>query len=151
MENKMYLIHEEDYIQHIDEKAMLYSFVKQLAYLAEKMKPTHENASLLKMAKYFDATAEELFSTWGIPKSYLVFGKKEELMELMENELIAPEDASFYPCGEDCPCGSRCCDEADSDNADEDEDDEFAEMVEVLSALIHKVFGDNVSVHVLME
>ena len=46
-------------------------------------------------------------------------------------------------------CGSGCCDEADGDNADED--DEFAEMVEVLSALIHKVFGDNVSVHVLME
>ena len=68
----------------------------------------------------------------------------------MENELIAPEDAGFYPCGEDCPC-SRCCDEADADNADEDKDDEFAEMMEVLSALIHKVFGDNVSVHVLME
>ena len=31
MNNNLYLIHEEDYIKHIDEKVLLYSFVKQLA------------------------------------------------------------------------------------------------------------------------
>ena len=92
MNDKMYLIHEEDYIKHIDEKVLLYSFVKQLTHHIAKMKSARENENLIKMAKYYDTAAENLFSFWGIPKSYLVFDKKEDLSELMENELITPEE-----------------------------------------------------------
>lgn len=149
MENKMYLIHEEDYIKHINEKMQLYSFVKQLTHHIGKMKPTCENENLIKMAQYYDTAAEELFSSWGIPVSYLVFGSKNDLTELMENELIEPEEASFYPCDDNCCCNCGYCCEADGDETDED--DEFAEMMEALSAFIHGVFGGNVSVHIVLE
>lgn len=148
MNDKMYLIHEEDYIKHIDEKVLLYSFVKQLTHHIAKMKSARENENLIKIAKYYDTAAENLFSFWGIPKSYLVFDKKEDLSELMENELIEPEEAGFYPCDSGCAGNCPCC-EAEDDEADEDED--FSEMLETLSALIHDVFGDNVSVHIVLE
>lgn len=67
MNDKMYLIHEEDYIKHIDEKVLLYSFVKQLTHHIAKMKSARENENLIKMAKYYDTAAENLFSFWGIP------------------------------------------------------------------------------------
>lgn len=153
MDEKMYLIHEEDYIKHIDEKVLLYSFVQQLTHHIAKLKPTRENESLIKMAKYYGTAAKNLFSFWGIPKSYLVFDKKEDLAELMENELIEPEDAGYYPC-DDSECCRNCafCCEAGDDEADEDdEDDDFAEMMEALSSFLHSVFGDNVSVHIVLE
>ena len=40
---KEYLIHEDDYIRHINEKVMLYSFVKQLTHHIGKMKPIRGN------------------------------------------------------------------------------------------------------------
>ena len=149
MNNDLYLIHEDDYIKHIDEKVLLYSFVKQLAHHIAKLKPTLESERLIKMAKHYDAAAEDLFRFWGIPKSYLVHDEKEALVELMENELIAPEEAGFYPCGDDFPCDCGYCCESGGD--DTDEDDDFAEMMEALSAFIHSIFGDSVSVHIVLE
>ena len=58
MNDKMYLIHEEDYIKHIDEKVLLYSFVKQLTHHIAKMKSARENENLIKMAKYYDCRRE---------------------------------------------------------------------------------------------
>ena len=155
MNNNVYLIHEEDYIRHIDEKVMLYSFVKQLTHHIGRMKPTRANENLIKTAKCYDTAAENLFNSWGIPKSYLVFDDKEALAELMENELIAPEDAGYYPCDDECDCfpctwgGCCCCCEAGDDEADEDE--YIAEMMAELSSFIHSIFGDSVSVHIVVE
>lgn len=149
MDNNLYLIHEEDYIKHIDEKVLLYSFVIQLTHHIAKLKPTCENEKLIKMAKYYETSAENLFSFWGIPKSYLVYDNKEDLTELMENELIEPEEAGFYPCGNDCSCNCAYCCESEDDETGEE--DEFAEMMEALSAFIHSIFGDNVSVHIVLE
>lgn len=39
----------------------------------------------------------------------------------MENELIEPEEAGFYPCDSGCAGNCPCC-EAEDDEADEDED-----------------------------
>lgn len=98
MNNNVYLIHEEDYIKHINDKMMLYSFVKQFAHHIDKMKPTRANEAIMKMARTYGTIAENLFNSWGIPKSYMVFEDRDDLAELMENELIAPEDAGYYPC-----------------------------------------------------
>ena len=154
--NNEYLIHEDDYIRHINEKVMLYSFVKQLTHHIGKMKPTRGNENIIKMAKCYDTAAENLFNSWGIPKSYLVFDNKEDLAELMENELIAPEDAGYYPCDDECdffPCTCGCCCETEDeyDEDDEDEDEYIAEMMAELSSFIHSIFGDNVSVHIVVE
>ena len=151
---KEYLIHEDDYIRHINEKVMLYSFVKQLTHHVGKMKPIRGNESLIKMAKCYDTAAENLFSSWGIPKSYLVFDNKEDLAGLMENELIEPEEAGYFFCDDECCCGNcECCCEAEDYDDDEeiDEDENFAEMMAELSSFIHSIFGDNVSVHIVFD
>ena len=151
---KEYLIHEDDYIRHINEKVMLYSFVKQLTHHIGKMKPIRGNESLIKMAKCYDTAAENLFNSWGIPKSYLVFDNKEDLAELMENELIEPEEAGYFFCDDECCCGNcECCCEAEDYDDDEeiDEDEDFAEMMAALSSVVHNIFGDNVSVHIVVE
>ena len=151
---KEYLIHEDDYIRHINEKVMLYSFVKQLTHHIGKMKPIRGNESLIKMAKCYDTAAENLFNSWGIPKSYLVFDNKEDLAELMENELIEPEEAGYFFCDDECCCGNcECCCEAEDYDDDEeiDEDENFAEMMAELSSFIHSIFGDNVSVHIVFD
>ena len=152
--NNEYLIHEDDYIRHINEKVMLYSFVKQLTHHIGKMKPIRGNESLIKMAKCYDTAAENLFNSWGIPKSYLVFDNKEDLAELMENELIEPEEAGYFFCDDECCCGNcECCCEAEDYDDDEeiDEDENFAEMMAELSSFIHSIFGDNVSVHIVFD
>ena len=151
---KEYLIHEDDYIRHINEKVMLYSFVKQLTHHIGKMKPIRGNESLIKMAKCYDTAAENLFNSWGIPKSYLVFDNKEDLAELMENELIEPEEAGYFFCDDECCCGNcECCCEAEDYDVDEeiDADENFAEMMAELSSFIHSIFGDNVSVHIVFD
>ena len=174
MNNNMYLIHEEDYIRHIDEKVRLYSFVRQLTHIVKGMKPGRGNEELIKMAGHYADAADELFATWGIPKAYLVHGRKESLAELMENELIAPEDAGYFPCDDccfscedDCPCDADCCPygadrcpyEDDCpcgcpyccEDMDEETDEDFGKALAELSSLIHKVFGNNVTVRIVLE
>ncbi len=136
MNNKVYLIHEEDYIKHIDEKVMLYSFVKQLAHCIGRMKTTGADDDFIKMAECYGATAENLFNSWGIPKSYVTLDNKDDLAPLMENELIAPEDAGYYPCDED--------DESD-------ENDDLVKMIESLSSVIHGIIKENATVHIVIE
>ena len=147
MNNKVYLIHEEDYIKHVDEKVMLYSFVKQLAHCIGRMKTTGADDDFIKMAECYGATAENLFNSWGIPKSYITLDNKDDLVPLMENELIAPEEAGYYPCDDDCPCYCCCKDEDDAS----DENDDLVKMIEALSSVIHGIIKENATVHIIIE
>lgn len=147
MNNKVYLIHEEDYIKHIDEKVLLYSFVKQLAHCIVRMKTTGADDDFIKMAESYGATAENLFNSWGIPKSYVTLDNKDDLAPLMENELIAPEEAGYYPCGDDCPCD--CCRKDEDDESDENDD--LVKMIEALSSVIHGIIKENATVHIVIE
>lgn len=147
MNNEMYLIHGEDYISHIDDKVHLYGMMKQICHMVSKLPVNDCTKELKKLSASFDETTEEMFRTWGIPKSYLIFGDEDDLAELMENELIAPEDAGFC----DCECCCDCCDEDDAPDDEEEIDDEeeaFAAMVEVLTDVVHQLFGDAVSIQI---
>lgn len=147
MNNKVYLIHEEDYIKHIDEKVLLYSFVKQLAHCIVRMKTTGADDDFIKMAESYGATAENLFNSWGIPKSYVTLDNKDDLVPLMENELITPEEAGYYPCDDDCLCDCCCKDEDDAS----DENDDLVKMIEALSSVIHGIIKENATVHIIIE
>ena len=70
MNNNVYLIHEEDYIRHIDEKVMLYSFVKQLTHHIGRMKPTRANENLIKTAKCYEEKIQ------GSGAQLVIYGKK---------------------------------------------------------------------------
>lgn len=147
MNNKVYLIHEEDYIKHIDEKVLLYSFVKQLSHCIVRMKTTGADDDFIKMAECYGATAENLFNSWGIPKSYVTLDNKDDLVPLMENELITPEEAGYYPCDDDCPRDCCCKDEDD----ESDENDDLVKMIEALSSVIHGIIKENATVHIVIE
>lgn len=155
MSNKMYLIHEDDYIKHIEEKAVLYSMVKQVACKVAKLPANRGNKKLSVLAKKSEAVADAMFRSWGIPASYLYTGDSDKLTLLMENELIEPEDAGYYACDGECCCGDceGCCQSEDYDDDTEESDDEdnIGELMAALSSIINEIFGDNVSVHIIVE
>ena len=130
MENeKLYLIHEDDYIKHINEKLELYAMLRQLIFHLRKIPDTRAVTRRVKeMANAYDIRCDELFDSWGIPGCYMVFGDTDALCELMENELIEPENAGYIPDDDFCPCGDgeRCCEYAEriKDEYFTDEDDE---------------------------
>ena len=143
MNNEMYLIHKDDYINHIDNQIRLYVMVKQLAVNIKRLAPNRGSKKITDMANHYNAIAESMFKNLGIPKSYILFGDEDSLAELMENELIAPEDAGYYPI----------------DDEDEDDDGEaIAEFMEGFGSLLtdfnelaRNIFGDNVSVHIIVD
>ena len=151
MENKLYLIHEEDYVQHIDEGMVLYTMLKEITHRVSKLPTVPGNKALVDLAARADRLAEMIYRTWGIPASYAYTFNRANLAFLKENELIAPEDAGYYACDDPCCCQCGCCcdncdlcdddedydgedyDDEDYDNYDEaedetDVDDNFAEI-----------------------
>ena len=165
MENKLYLIHEEDYVKHIDEGMVLYTMLKEITHGVSKLPSEHGNKALIDLAARADRLAEKIYRTWGIPASYVYTFNHANLAFLMENELIAPEDAGYCTCDDSCCCQCGCCcglynDDEDYDDYDEDEDDDedetdvddnFAELMAGLSSIAQSIFGDNVSVHIVVE
>lgn len=151
MSNELYLIHYEDYIRHIDDKVRLYSMLKQINHMIARLPNNRGSKELSNIAACFDKVSEEMFRSWGIPKTYLVFGCEADLAELMENELIAPEDAGFTDesqCyGENCYGICECC----PSNGESDNIEEFAEAMTTLVSVLQSVFGDSVSVHISVE
>ena len=160
MNNEMYLIHKDDYLNHIDNQLRLYVMVKQLALNIKRLAPNRGSKKISDMANNYNVIAESLFKSLGIPKSYILFGDEASLAELMENELIAPEDAGYYPIDDEgeCCCGD-CCGCCDYDDEDEDDDGEaIAEFMEGFGSLLtdfnelaRNIFGDNVSVHIIVD
>ena len=156
MNNEMYLIHGEDYIKHIEEKAILYSMLKQVACKVAKLPSNRGNKNLSVLAKKTEKIADKMFRSWGIPASYLYTGDSDMLAALMENELITPEDAGYYPSDDedecDGDCGSCCF-------YDEDEDydpigeylEDFGDLMTRFNELARSIFGDNVSVHIIVD
>ena len=101
MENeKLYLINEEDYIRHTDEKLELYAMLRQLISAVNKMPDCDAARDVKKIADVYTGKCDGLFERWGIPKHYLISGDIDDLRELMENELISPEDAGYVPSDE---------------------------------------------------
>ena len=172
MENKLYLIHEEDYVKHMDEGMVLYTVLKEITHRVSKLPADHGNkalAGLIDLSARADRLAEMIYRTWGIPASYAYTFNRANLAFLMENELIAPEDAGYYACDDTCCCQCGCCcdncdlyddeedydgedyDDEDDDEDETDVDDNFAEMMAGLSSIAQSIFGDNVSVHIVVE
>ena len=89
MNNEMYLIHKDDYINHIDNQLHLYVMVKQLALHINRLAPNRGSKKISDMARHYNALAESMFKSLGIPKSYLLFGDEDALTEL-------PSPPSFF-------------------------------------------------------
>ena len=160
----LYLIHEDTYLYHINEKVQMYSMLKQLIHRVKNLPSNRGSKDLTRMAAFFERHSEEMFKEWNIPGSYLILGDEADLEHLMNEELACPEDVGYVFCEENCdeccPCGEccPCCEddedialEPDKDEADEADAENMGEMFAVLGEVLHSLFGDNVSVHVFRE
>jgi len=159
MNNEHYLIHKADYISHIDDKFQLFMMLQGLANLVSKLPPNERNIPAIALAKHHRKESEEMFKTWGIPRSYMIFGGEGDLAELMENELIAPEDAGYYPIDDDCKCDFECrcgcchgcCSDEDDEDGEPDKNEDCSELEKILSSLTHNIFGDDVTVFIFVD
>ena len=159
MSNKMYLIHEDDYIKHIREKTILYAMLNDLTHRVAKMPSNRGNKVLSLQAERFNLCADSMFRSWGIPMSYVYSGDPNKLSVLMENELIEPEEAGYFACNGECCCAdcAFCCQTEDYDeeeieeNDEADDNDGFAHFFGEISSFLHSVFGDNATVHIILE
>lgn len=146
MNNEMYLIHGEDYIKHIEEKTILYSMLKQIACKVAKLPSNRGNKNLSVLAKKTERIADKMFRSWGIPASYLCTADSDMLADIMENELIAPEDAGYYPIDDEDEC-----DDEDEGEAIAEFTEGFGSLMSEFNGLARSIFGDNVSVHIVIE
>lgn len=152
MNNNVYLIHEEDYIKHIDDKVELFMMLQGLANLVSKLPPDEKNIPAIALAKHHRNESEAMFKTWGIPRSYMIFGSESDLAELMENELIAPEDAGYFACEGERYCGMCDCYCNEDVELEVPSNEEFAARVlEELTNIVRSVFGKNASFHIYVD
>jgi len=152
----LYLIHEDTYLDHINEKLQLYAMVRQLAHMVKKLPSNRGNSELSHMAALFEKKSTEMFESWNIPESYLFSGDEDDLAYLMHNELTLPETAGFVYCGgdcDDCPCCEAAddCDNEESNKSEDGNELDVGELLTMLGKVMHSIFGDNVTVHVFTE
>ena len=100
MSNGLYVIHENDYMQHITDKVELYNMVRTITEAVRELPDCEKLASLKCAAANMEKCAQMMFDGWGIPEEYLEDGDRAHLVELMEEELLPVEDYESEPCAE---------------------------------------------------
>ena len=116
----IYTITEETYEATVNERILLYSFVRQLAFQMKRAETLEDFFHLKEAASIYGGQAEKLFETWDIPGRYVVYGDPGDLDGIKELELL--------DYGEDDP---------DKDMEDP-EDEDGVSFFEVMDGLIAK-------------
>lgn len=86
--DNIYLIGAASYEDTVEQRLTLYSYIRQLAFLAKHMKTAEDYIHLKRAAAAYGDKAEELFASWDIPGRYLVYGDPGDLDALRETELL---------------------------------------------------------------
>lgn len=86
--DNIYLIGAASYEDTVEQRLTLYSYIRQLAFLAKHMKTAEDYIHLKRAAAAYGDKAEELFASWDIPGRYLVYGDPGNLDALREKELL---------------------------------------------------------------
>ena len=97
--DKIFMIHLDDYIRHIDDKLMLYAMLRQMEAVISKLPDCRAVKQVREQMAAFSPKVEELWDGWNIPKRYLVSGELGDLHDVMDEELMEPEDAGYYCTG----------------------------------------------------
>lgn len=97
MANDLYVIHENDYMQHITDKVELYNMVRTITEAVCELPECEKLASLKCAAENMEKCAQTMFNGWGIPEEYLEDGDRVHLAELLEEELLPVEDYESEP------------------------------------------------------
>ena len=120
----IYTITEETYEATVNERILLYGFIRQMAFLTKHAETMEDFFHLKEAAAIFGSQAEALFETWDIPGRYVVYGDLDGIKEL---ELL--------DYGEDDP-------DEDTGDAEDEEGFSFFEVMEGLIAKSKAVAAD---------
>ena len=123
----IYMITEESYEATVNERVLLYGFIRQMAFLMKRADTLEDFFHLKEAAAIFGAQAEELFETWDIPGRYVVYGDPGDLDGIKGLELL--------DYGEDEP-------DEDTKDAGDEEGVSFFEVMEGLIAKSKAVTAD---------
>jgi hypothetical protein len=92
----IFMIHLDDYIQHIDDKLTLYAMLRQLEAAIRMLPKCRDTAQVRGQMEAFSPKIREMWAGWNIPSSYLVSGELDDLTDVMDDELMEPEDAGYF-------------------------------------------------------
>ena len=92
MDNELYLIHEDDYLRHIDHKLEMYDLVLELVRTLREDLAEGETARAVRDLCSYEQQAHILFEGWTIPDEYAESGDPDDLAQLMEEELLPAGD-----------------------------------------------------------
>lgn len=92
MDNKLYLIHEDDYLRHIDHKLEMYKLLLELVQTLREDLAEGETARAVRDLCSYEQDAHILFECWTIPDEYSESGDPDDLAQLMEKELLPADD-----------------------------------------------------------
>lgn len=109
----LFMIHLDDYIQHIDDELELYAMLRQLEAAISKLPECESTREVRERMAAFSPKIKELWEGWNIPACYLVSGELDDLADVMDDELMEPEDAGYYSEDSDiCTCEGECASSA---------------------------------------
>lgn len=92
MDNELYLIHEDDYLRHIDHKLEMYHLLLELVRALRDDLAEGETARAVRDLCSYEQQAHILFECWTIPDEYVESGDPDDLAQLMEEELLPAGD-----------------------------------------------------------
>lgn len=113
----IYMISEDVYEATVNERILLYGFIRQLAFQMQRAETMEDFFHLKEAAALYGGQAEKLFETWDIPGRYVVYGNPGDLDGIKELELL---------------------DYGEDDPGEGQEDEEGASFFEVMEGLIAK-------------
>lgn len=113
----IYMISEDIYEATVNERILLYGFIRQLAFQMKRAETMEDFFHLKEAAALYGGQAEKLFETWDIPGRYVVYGNPGDLDGIKALELL---------------------DYGEDDPGEGQEDEEGASFFEVMEGLIAK-------------
>lgn len=84
----IYMISEEVYEATVNERILLYGFIRQLSFQMKRAETMEDFFHLKEAAALYGGQAEKLFETWDIPGCYVVYGNPGDLDGIKALELL---------------------------------------------------------------
>ena len=110
MNHKMYLVHEDHYLKHLEDKIKMYRLLRQLVQTIRTVPVNRGTRLLTEVTCRLEALADNQFKSWNIPNEYMVTGNPDWLRKKMALELVSPDAAGIHLRHCDCPyCDEPCC------------------------------------------
>ena len=101
METKIFFIHGDTYLDHIDDKLDMYGLLVELARSVRKNLEDGETAQAMRTLCSYENKANEMYEEWRIPDEYAESGDPDDLAQLMEDELLPADDEGVKAAGDE--------------------------------------------------